>query len=266
MKCVNCGFENRDDFAFCANCGAANATVLPTKSVAEVRALEIVKSKLFLTICILITVASGLSIINEGLQIIPLLLAIFMWMAYANGTKDKVDFNDFRKISGTVYANYVIVNVAAIIVIVCGVVVGFLLSSLSFLDLPEFIHTISPDFEEFLTLLPDIGMVAISMILGLIFVFAGTAMLIINILGMRKIHFFAKEFYNGIITGDITAQFANSARSWLIFFAIVDGISAVSTISVDTVGGLIQGCLVAAMILTIKIIDKYILVQNNNLQ
>lgn len=263
MKCSNCGFENREDFVFCANCGAAKTIETEATNPLFNRALSIVNSKLFLTICILLTVASGLSLVKGSLQIIPLLLAIFMWIAYDNGKKNKVEINDFRKISGTVYANYVINNVVAIIFIVCGVIIGGLFGALSTLNLPELISEISPDFNNILELLPNLSFTAITIILGVVFVFAGAIILIINLLGMRKIHQFAKDFYTGLSTGQTNLSLVKSTKNWLIFFAITDGITALSTLSESIINGLVQGCLVAAIILTIKVIDKYILNSQN---
>lgn len=260
MKCTNCGFENRDDFTFCANCGAQKVLEPTILNAAQTRALTIVNSKLFLALCILLTVASGLSVIIGSIQIIPLLLTIFMWMAYANGKKGKVNFNDFHKISGTVYANYIIINVVAIILII----IGFIFTApFGILDLPETLVNVSPDLEELLTKLPNISLGALSILFGVLFIFAGVVALVVNVLLMRKIHRFTKEFYTKIITGEPEFLFAKTAKNCLIFFAVVNGIEVISTFSTSFISGLIASCLVAAIILTIIVIDKYILTPPN---
>ena len=260
MKCTNCGFENRDDFTFCANCGTQKTPEPTVLNVAETRVLNIVNSKLFLALCILLTIASGLSVLIGKIQIIPLLLTIFMWMAYSNGQKGKVSFNDFHRISGTVYANYVIVNVVAIIFII----LGFIFTAFfGLLDLPETLVNISPDLEELLTKLPNLSVGALSIFLGVVFIFAGIVALVANILLMRKIHRFTKEFYTKIITGEPQFLFAKTAKNCLIFLAVVNGIEAISTFSNSFISGLIASSLVAATILTIIVIDKYILTPPN---
>ena len=259
MKCENCGFENLEDFTFCANCGQKKQSVMMAQNNAGARALAILNSKLYLALCILLTVASGLYLIMNGPQVIFILLTIFAWIAFANGKKGIVDYNDFRRISGTVYANYVITNVAAIILIVCSIIMCLLTGVFSNLEVPNDIFSITSNLESNLEYFPNLSLGLLPIIFGVIFAVAGIILLVFNLLGMRKIHRFAKEFYIGITTGETTMKFAKAAKDWLIFFAVVDGVSAISNLSKNILSGLSQSAMVAAIIITIIIINKYIL-------
>ena len=100
-------------------------------NLAKAKILPALKDKLYLVICILMTVSTGLSIIAGSLPIIEILLTVFSWLVYSAAKKDVADTKNLRCISGAVYANYVIMNVAAVILIVCGLLFGVAFSAIA---------------------------------------------------------------------------------------------------------------------------------------
>ena len=137
MKCKNCGFEYGEQYDYCPNCGTQNAVEQPTKQpVAEAVSLNPVADKVmsalkdsgFLVLCILMSISCVLSL-KGGFPLINILLTIFLWLTYADVQKGFANEKHLQSISGTVYASYVITNVVSIILIVCGVLFGVLVTA-----------------------------------------------------------------------------------------------------------------------------------------
>ena len=76
MRCMNCGFESEDNFAFCQRCGAAAPEIAPENPAAD-RVFACLKDGLFLAVCILLTCSAALQLLGGGLPVIPILAAIF---------------------------------------------------------------------------------------------------------------------------------------------------------------------------------------------
>lgn len=261
MKCTNCEYEAMNNFEYCPNCGTK--TVAAESVAAEPVAvnpaynivLSAVKDVMFLIICILLSASVIFSLANDGMPVITILLAVFMWIVYANGTKNNLDSKQLRNISGTVYANYVVNNVAFIIVLVCGFIVTAVLLAAS--TSAEYIKAFT---DEFLSKAPEVN-TAIALLLahyswalGLLFAVIGGAGLAINICGMRKIHMFAKSLYMGVDAQTAYFPFAKAAKNWLMVFAVFEGLNVASE---DISAMLLAACNVAAIILAIILINKY---------
>lgn len=264
MKCTNCGFELQDDSLFCTNCGAQLAPTAAPYAPENNKVLAMLKDSLFLVTCILVTVAAGLKLIGgEGIPVIETLFTIFLWLTYSQAAKSVADEKHLRCISGTVYANYVIYNVAAIIVIVCGGIIsallGFLGGNLEFMS--QFTFELEQEFPG------QEGIVSaifgtLGWLIGLIFVVIGAAMLVINILGMKKIHSFVKSVYQSISNPYMEIANPRAAKGWLIFFGVCSGVSALSNISTNfasVLPAISEGCLAATTIIAAVLVSKYFL-------
>ena len=257
MKCNNCGFENEQSAQACAMCGAPMVVGESQNNAAIDKILPAVKDKLFLTMCILLTASCVLGIFSGSFDIISILLSVFLWIVYSDSRKNIVDFEHLRNISGTVYAQYIIVNVASIILIVCGVIMGLLLSFVAQSD--EIVQTIEGAATSFNFDLSAFGGILLSIggwLIGGIFVFVGALLLVINILGMRKIHALAKETYQSIIFAnpDLVKN-ANTAKNWLWVFGILSAFGAITNgFSLALVSG---GLAAAATIIAAILVEKY---------
>ena len=256
MKCLKCGFESTEEFKYCAKCGAEAVTDTPNPLLEKL--LFALKSNLFLAVCILVSASCIFSIAAGGLPIINILISVFLFFTYASAKKGNLDAGHLRSVSGSVYAKYIIVNVVSSIIIVCGVLVALILefavAETSLVDIiSSEVGALSLEYQEILTpILSSIGW-----LFGLIFIIVGVAVLLFNLLGMRKIHRFAKSVYKVAENSQPTFQKPKPVKNWLIFFAVCSAIAAATSISTDIATTLSEGCNTAAMIVSAVLIDKF---------
>ena len=273
MNCKNCGFEYSDQYEYCPNCGAPKTVEsAPEQPVAEPVSLNpaadkimcALKDNLFLVLCILMSVSCVLSL-SGGLPLINILLTIFLWLTYADVQKGFANEKHLQCVSGTVYASYVITNVASIILIVCGILFGVLVGM--FAGAEEFAKgfdmAISQyDLGEFAFNYKDIPQVFIGLagvLIGGAFVLIGAIALIINILGFKKIQNFAKSVYTGIMFQNPDFQNQCAAKNWLIFFGVCSAIAAAVSLFSEPVAAVASGCDAATAIIASVLIDKYLI-------
>lgn len=267
MKCKNCGFEQEKDFEYCVNCGAEaiDNIPVPVEPVSLNPAADIVlpalRDKLFLALCILMTILCGLSLAMWSIPVINILFTIFLWLAYADAQRGIANEKHLQCVSGTVYAQYIIVNVASIIFIVCGVLFGALFSLVS--DNTDVIMEFNLLFEELglnpIDITPDVINV-FGWIFGGIFVFLGVIMLLFNILMTRKIHRFAKSVYQGIMFQNPEFEKPETVRNWFIFIAVCGGINLINSITAaEPISILSSICSMAITIIVTILINKHIL-------
>ena len=256
MKCVNCDFTHEENFDFCPQCGA------PSELNFAERIRGIVTSNGFLAICVLVTAATALSLFAKSINIIYILLSVFLWLSYS-AAKSGGNFGEqLRNVSGTVYAQYVIMNVASIIVMVCGVIsagLSILVGALPIEELKQALAdsvTIDVPFE-----IPEItaeiaGIVVL--VMGIVFVIIGVLMLIINVLSYKNIHRFAKSVYQSVLSGTAVIEKTTTAKNWLLVLGIFGAISAVTSIFASPLVALGTGCSAAAMFVAVWMINKYL--------
>ena len=101
------------------------------------------------------------------------------------------------------------------------------------------------------------------MIIGLIILLAGVASLVFNILGMRKVHLFAQSIYKSAWFENAEYVDIKKVKGWLIFFAVCEGISALSSLASNIFSAASEGCLCAVIILAIMLVNKYFLAEQN---
>ena len=256
MKCNNCGYECGEDFNFCPNCSAQSAVVAaPIANPVGEKVMAALKSKIFLVICVLLTVASALStFLGGGIPAINILYTIFLWIAYAKAQKNIVDTNQLKNLSGTVYAQCVILNVVSTILLVTGVISVVLTLVFGAFELPESILAhfgdIDLDISGVLVMLSGWLIFAVFTVLAVI-------MLLANIFIWRRIHRFAKSVYQSIDAYTQNLQYADTVNSCLLIFGLFHAVSAGSLL-VD--GGFVtavsNACLAAATIFASQLVGK----------
>ena len=261
MRCIYCGSEEQDNSLYCTKCGAALTQETPVTYAPAPESNKIgdmLKDSLFIVICILMTVATAINIISGSFLIIQILITIFLWLAYSQATKGLSGEAQLRCVSGAVYANYIITNVLAIILIVCGAIISAALGLLS--DNPDFMTGFTEGFESVYpgyaqTVLNILGI--FGWLIGLLVVLIAVAILVINVLGMKKIHKFVKSLYQSISIPYAQITGAHAAKNWLIFFGVCSGISALSSVGTNIFAAVAEGCIAAATIIAAIIINKY---------
>lgn len=113
--CPKCGKACNDgDFA-CANCGAHLNEAAPVEKTFGQKVAEACASPLFLTGCILATVAA--IPLGGKFDVLMILTAVFLWLTYGNARKGDNLSTFLRCNSGVLYAKYII----------CWVVLGALI-------------------------------------------------------------------------------------------------------------------------------------------
>lgn len=267
MKCPHCEYERDTAFSFCPMCGKSSTreeepiAVCPTP-----RILSLIKDDLFLVICILLTVGVGCSLIYGGLNVIFVLITIFAWLTYAGGKKNIVEHKHIRVISGSVYANYVINNVTAIITAVCGVLYTvslFIPAILGEFNIEEFINTnINTEEYGLMGLIPFTTMtllLALAMVIGFVLIFFAIVILVLNVAGVKKIHRLIKSLYKSAEVGEENIIGVNKIGGWLIVFVVISILSAIFWISNGNIFGFItEGCYAATYIILNILIGKHL--------
>lgn len=275
MKCTSCGYESPVEFATCPQCGAAMPTVEPIEPAAQpvyaqpdlayaqpVAAhpvytflLNFVQDKLFMIIAILTTAATAVQLIASSINLIALLITIFMWLAYSKAQKGELDRNNLRHVSGTVYAMYIIFNVAAIMLIVSGALTALTLG----LAASEFPSEILMEIDDVPTEMLELLLGAGGIALGVFVVVMGVVMLLISIFCYKRLHRFAKSLYESIDTLQFAFVHQQTAYNWLLVIGILDAISAFGTMAGNPLNGVATGCTAAAYIVGALLVKKHFL-------
>lgn len=294
MYCNNCGHQSQEDFQFCPNCGTGvqnnpyqsnpyqgspcqeepafnepePSARFSVNSAAQTF-LSLLQDKLFFVICILMTINSGAAVLIGDLPVVEILITVFLWLVHAQAGKGIADAGYLRCVSGSVYANYVIVNVCAIIIAVCGLILGAAFNM--FVGNPDFTEGLRMGLIESGVgeMGVDINTIteAISLLSGtfimIVFLIAGGLTLVGNIFTTRYLHRFAKSAYRSIQSGILDLKHVSASRVVLIIFAIICGLGAIDAVnSFDLLSLLCSGADCAACILAVLLMNKYLIPKN----
>ena len=265
MKCCKCSFEQEQEFSFCPQCGAAQNAPLESETLQPVNAaaqkvLKALQNPLFFVLCILTSVSCAAQLIESGPNVISILFTIYLWLVYAKSRKGIADVSHLRAVSGTVYAQYIVVNVVAIFLIVvggiCGLAFGALMSDPSFLsELTDLI----PSEAAFAS---DLLASASGVILFVVFALLGGLMLVFNWFSYRRIHRFAKSVYKGVESGTLALDHAKSTCTWLYVLGIFSGISLLGNLSSGDLISIASGCAsCAAPIIAAVLIKQHLMTE-----
>lgn len=276
MKCKHCSYEHTEDFTFCPLCGTDNsepsaasgcdsaaacseASVPPISlNPAADHVLGALNSKLFLTVCILFTVSSGLAVFDGNFNVITILLTIFSWLTFSQAKKGLADSSNIRHISGTVYAFYVIEYVLAGLFAVIGLlfsaIFGVISSNTAMIS--ELMSEIEVEITGYGPIVETL-LSASSVLVLTIFVIAAVIIFLINFFGLRSIHRFIQSLYQSIDAGQIFFVKCTSAKNWLMTFGVFSAISALSSVSSNTSLALYsEGAMAAALIVASVLVKK----------
>lgn len=250
MQCTRCGFQCDEGLRFCPNCGLPLPRPL-NQGCTQI--LQAVSSTLFLLICIFISATVVFSISMGSMPLIQILLAVFLWLAYAQAKKGNPDPGQLRCVSGTLYAEYIITFVGAGCVALCGILVSFLFSALTSdpTILTYSLQQAGLDQATIQTVEYYLGLItAVPTALIMIgFLVAAVLMVVINIFSLGTIHKFAKSVYQSLETGNVQLKKVKAAKVWLFILGGLNALSAVSILATSVSSFLIYGCSAAAAIL-----------------
>ncbi len=296
MKCQNCGFVAAQEVSFCPNCGAKVesapapapdptpvASATPLNPLAD-RVLLACKDTLYLVMCVLVSAEALLGIMAADPPIIEIILAVFMWLIYADANKNEVNVSRFRCLSGAVYASYVVNNVLLIIGFVAGIV-GMIFTAIQNYFVKDFIRNLIFElikefggefdlnglygFKQEIDVFSGISQSILTIIMVVILFVVFITLIIslaINIFGYRKFHKLAKSVYKGIESGTpIKAKLVKAVYVWLWVYAILEGVSALSAISGNITALLVAGCPTAICILSAVLVKKHLMTNSETI-
>ncbi len=237
MRCLNCGYEHETDFVFCPHCGAPAGAEM--KSSAELvspdgsKVLAALKDPSFLTICILLSVSCGATLLGGGggVPLIILLIMIFLWQVYGKSKNGMVDTHQLRNVSGAVYANYIVTYVGAVLVLVVGVIFGLVFGVISANTniVGEILESVGEYAEPYRWLLEWLFSFS-GWLFTAIFIGVAIVMIVLNLLMLRPIHRFAKAVYQAPAGVPIDPQTVTNAKLWLIVSGVLSLLEAVSSL------------------------------------
>ncbi|MBQ4119047.1 MAG: hypothetical protein IJD45_01490 [Clostridia bacterium] len=228
MKCNNCGLEYEDSLNTCPNCsGEQQVEVISLNPAANIVSAAI-KDGLFLVMCILMSASCVFGILADSVRLFNILLAIFMWLAYAQARKGLLDSTHLRSLSGTTFAMYVINYVGAGLVALSGVILSFVLGALvqepiALEEVAGLLETENPIIAKYITsLIANFGG-----FIGFIIIIIAVLSIVLNIFSYGKIHKFAKSVYQSIDMNTIGFQNVKVAKVWLYILGVFIAVSAV---------------------------------------
>ena len=219
-------FEPQQEFTPCPE----EQIVTPVQTVAD-KVLPALKDSLFLVICILMSVVCLTSLSLGNLPVLEILATVFLWLTYAQASKNVTDAKHLRCISGTVYAQYVITYVAAGLLFVVGIVIAVAFSLV--MQDPEIAGSIQSVFLE----LDDTAAVLASLLLAgsgvivmVVFAVCAGLAILVNIFMIRYIHRFIKSVYTSVDRNDLQLKHVTAAKVCLFIIGGCSGISALSAL------------------------------------
>ncbi len=247
MFCKQCGRELSPDARFCLHCGAptsaaTNISGQTPPDPLHTRLLPLLNDKLFLAICILVSVSFGLGLLGGTIEVLSLLFTIFLWILFSKGRKNEISVKQMRCVSGTLFAGFVVQIVGG-----SAAIFGGLMCAVAFLaldigaswdmlveEVESLGGTLTLDLPSFMT-----DSVLWLWLMVLIILVAGAVMLAAAILLNKRIHSYAKTLYMSANTG---LQELPPVRTAAVCMVISGSLQAVSA-AFNLLNGNFLGCI-----------------------
>lgn len=232
--------------------------------------LALFGDKIFLGICILISVVAGIGVLSGGgFSVTIILYCIFLWLLYTDAKKSIVKVSNMRVISGTLFAQFVLSIIGFVCIAIGDVWLVFLAvlgaqkqgdteftnSAIQALKDHNFQINLGtyklplPSYEAIIDIMWFIAALGLLVAVGLV----------IEIMGYRRLHRLAKSLYKCVESKNVIVDGLGGVKSWLVIFAVYNGVLALGELcSLDIAGFLISGVNCATCILASKLIKKYI--------
>lgn len=268
MNCSHCGAPVGGQETFCSNCGAplprpaqpmgGPAPAGPTPAGA--RLFSVICDSLFLALCILLTVAGGLAVISGSIPLLTVLAVIFLWLLYSASKRGQLAVPQFKYLSGTATAAYVLSWVALV-----ALILSFFLLLLS----SSVLKSAGVSLDDLWSRIADalngqippalIALFSRSLVwIILTVIIVGVVAAVISLLATRTLRLFLRSVAQSAESGVPAFTKSKQARVWLIVLAVGSGIAAVSSLSSGAVvSALSNGSMCAALIIGSMLIKKY---------
>ena len=221
------------------------------------RIKEAYSSPLFLTLSILVSIATAAGLMWGRVNVLYLLTTIGMWLAFAAAKKPVFDSNNkgLTMISGTAKAAKIVIMVAAIVLLVCAVILtaccAVIIPALAeedamitIYDLEYYIEqetggefAMDEDLTYFLyevvgdTLFSAAALVtAVLVMLIVLFFFLGVVMLVLSLTFYKTLHKFCRSVCENVKCG-APIEKASSLKTWLLVLGVFAAIGAVGALA-----------------------------------
>ena len=274
MICQRCGHENDLGAIYCTACGEPFAPPPQIHNPVSSRFLALFRDKLFLVLCVLISVSIGANFLaGAGLSITGAIILGFLWALYADAKKSVVKSSNIRVISGTLFAEFILDIVGAVACVLMGVL---------FAAASVFLNGLSADSEVAAAILQALkeanfylkvsgfsvpiswqtvkGLLWIS---SAIMLFGALEMIVVYAIGYRKLNRLTKSAYKGVESGELEIAGLGGVKVWLVLFAVVNGLSAMlKLLSLDLFGVASDATKIAAIIVAIKLMENHLSTEN----
>lgn len=268
MKCRHCGNESAEQFSFCPSCGSpvtdscdelcVERQETVNTNVASNRILNAFKDNLFLVLCICYTVATALGMFGDGLNILNALISVFLWLVFSESKKNAVQVNLLKNISGAVYAKYIIVKIASVLLAICGVLGGVLIAVFGDKVGEKFVASANLVDAEIVETIFSMSAAVVGLMLAIVCLITAVILFTFNILSTRNIHQFAKSIYKSVESGTLNIVKCKTTHNWLLIFGILSAISTFTNLaSFDIAGALSSGGIAVAEIIASVLVKKY---------
>jgi hypothetical protein len=220
--------------------------------------MNVLKDNLFLALCICLSVGTGAGLIGGNLNVINILASVFLWLVYAQAQKNNVDASQLKNVSGTVYASYVINNVACVIIGICGTVIGVVLAMFGG-EVAEELLMYTEFNDEYMIDIISESAVLFGVIIVVTSIIAAIVIWVVNFFGTRNIHKLAKSLYKSVESDKLSLVKCRAAHNWLMVFGIFSVLSALSSLTDFYIIGVVQsGGMAAAQIIAATLINRYL--------
>ncbi len=205
----------------------------------------------FLAVCILLTVASALSLLSCTIPFLPLLGAIFCWIVYGNGSNGCFNGRLVRLLSGLCFTWFIVMWVIVGLLMLVGVMDTSLVVDVLKAALLQ--AGTDPKLEALLTmgdrLLTVIRYVCLAMAAGYT---------LINIFGVRTIHRFVKSVYLCDEAFTEKPKKVKPAFVWFIVFGVMEALKGIAELTDGNAWGALVGlCIASALFCAAYVIKTY---------
>lgn len=265
MKCPYCKHKLERPFPQCPACKATLKCGDLKLNPLESKLLSAFKNKLFLIIAILISASCLFSFLAGGLPVISILFATFLWLAFLNAKNGFASRKNLRSLSGTIYAEYLVINISAVFIIIFGFIISFLIAAAN--PTGEELKAIigESDSLRFLKFdfFADLILKIPAAFFLILFILLAISALIPNLLWLGKIHNFAKSVYKSLGDDNYPIESTREARNSLFILSSISLTGHI--ISYKGIFELLSAiCLSAAGILTAILINKHFIKNTQN--
>ena len=235
------------------------------------RFLALFRDKQFFLMCILLSVSLGAGFVaGSGISIPTAIVLALMWALYADAKKGIVRSSNMRVVSGAILAEFIVNIVAAVALVLFAILVAVVTAVFISNEAvgSEVIAGIIQAFEEanfhFTIGNYSIPFDSITSVAGIFWIcvavllFLALEMIVIHVVGYRKMHKLAKASYMGVESGKFEFSGLGGVKIWLVLFIIYSiGSALLLFATLEIIGAAAYATNAAALIVAKKLIDRY---------